>query len=256
MALSRKPLARAKAFWLTLSLFALLAACGKRKVGDVCRAGEAACTAEHQAVFCLSGHLAMMTCLGASGCQKVGRDDVACDNPIASVGDGCNQEDDAACTIERTAALVCKASKFVVAQPCKGPRGCRTAGETVYCDNAMGEPGDLCTTEADPACKTDRSSFMKCTAGKFVITNGCRGPKKCTVTEKPDENKEHFECDDSITSAGDPCEDDGEESCSLDGKSLDVCKDHKIVPSKPCPGAHGCAYNPSTSRFDCDAKKR
>jgi hypothetical protein len=102
----------------------------------------------------------------------------------------------------------------------------------------------------------DHSSFMKCENGRFRITNGCRGPKKCTVTEKPDENKEHFECDDSFTVPGDPCEDEGEESCSLDKKSFDVCKTHKIAAGKSCPGPNGCAYNAKTSHFDCDAKKR
>jgi len=250
------PVLRAGATTVVLSVVFAFTACGKREVGGVCRSGEVGCTTDHQGVFCLAGHFAMMTCLGPTGCQRVGRDDVACDNPIASVGDGCNQEDDTACTLDRTSALVCRSSKFVVSQPCKGPRGCTNSGETVYCDNAVAEPGDLCTEEGDPACKTDRGSFMKCQKGKFVVTNGCRGPKKCTVTEKPDENKEHFECDDSITGVGDPCEDEGEESCSLDGKSLDVCKAHHIAVSKSCPGPKACAYSQATARFECDTKKR
>jgi hypothetical protein len=207
-------------------------------------------------LFCSSGKFATMTCLGPTGCQKVGRDEVACDNPVASVGDGCNQEDDSACTLDRLNALSCKAAKFVVSQPCKGPRGCTTHGETVYCDNALAEPGDLCTEEGDSACRTDRSSFMKCQKGKFAITNGCRGPKKCTVTEKPDEDKEQFECDDSITAPGDPCEDEGEESCAADKKAAHVCKGHKIVVSQACPGPGGCFYDARVSRFMCDTKKK
>jgi hypothetical protein len=97
---------------------------------------------------------------------------------------------------------------------------------------------------------------MKCRGGKFEITNACRGPKKCVVTEKPEENKEHFECDDSLTLPGDPCEDDGEESCSPDKTASHLCKAHKIVVSKPCPGPNGCAYNVTSSRFECDARKK
>jgi hypothetical protein len=233
-----------------------LANCKKAEVGQACLAGQAACADEHTGLFCREGHLTTMTCLGPSGCQKVGKDDVACDNPVASVADGCNQEGDLACTSDKASALVCKAGKFVVAQPCKGPRGCTSSGEAVYCDNALAEPGDLCTEEGDAACRSDRSSFMKCVHGKFQITNGCRGPKHCTVTEKPEENKEHFECDDSITAAGDPCEDEAEESCALDKKSLDVCKAHVIALGKPCPGPAGCSYNAATSHFDCDTKKK
>jgi hypothetical protein len=244
--------------WLVvvLALSGAMAGCKKHEAGQPCSGNQSACVDDHLGVFCAAGKFATMTCLGPSGCQTVGHDEVACDNPVAAIGDGCNQPDDAACTMDRTNALTCKGGQFVVAQPCKGPRGCTAQGETVYCDNALAEPGDVCTEEGDPACKGDRSSFMKCVKGKFEITNGCRGPKKCTVTEKPDENKEHFECDDSLTQPGDPCEDEGEESCSLDKKASDVCKGHKIVQGQPCPGASGCFYDAGAAHFGCDTKKR
>jgi len=244
------------AVFLAVSWLLVFAGCDKREPGQACAKGQSACTSEHLGLFCSAGHFVTMTCMGPLGCQKLGPDDVACDNPIAKVGDGCNHESDVACTDDRANALVCSGGKFVVTEPCKGPRGCTSSGETAYCDNALSEPGDPCTEEGDPACTMDRSSFMKCEKGRFRITNGCRGPKKCTVTEKPDENKEHFECDDSFTVPGDPCEDEGEESCSLDKKSFDVCKTHKIAAGKSCPGPNGCAYNAKTSHFDCDAKKR
>lgn len=243
-----------------LSAIGLLLAggCEKKAVGDSCAAGEVGCLDAHMGLFCVGGHLATMTCLGPTGCQKLGKNDVACDNPVASVGDGCNQVKDAACSSDRTQALVCTGEKFVLAQPCKGPRGCTTSGETVYCDNALAEPGDLCTEEGDDACKTDRSSFMKCVHGNFQITNSCRGPKKCTVTEKPEENKEHFECDDSLTEPGDPCEEEGEESCSIDRKELHACKANKVIVEKPCPGPGGCTLTATKSRmshFQCDTKR-
>jgi len=246
------------AVFMALGLAIALAwsGCGKKAAGESCSAGELACLDPHTGLFCVTGHFATMTCLGPTGCQAVGKGDVACDNPVARVGDGCNQPKDAACSADRTQALVCTGEKFVLAQPCKGPRGCTTAGETVYCDNALAEPGDLCTEEGDAACKTDRSSFMKCKGGKFQITNNCRGPKKCTVTEKPEENKEHFECDDSISEPGDPCEDDGEASCATDHKALHACKAHKVAVDKACPGPSGCSWNAGKSHFECDTKKK
>ncbi len=230
--------------------------CGKKEAGGSCSIGQVACLEAHTGLFCVAGHFATMTCLGPTGCQALAQGDVACDNPVAKIGDGCNQVKDAACSADRTMALVCTGEKFVLAQPCKGPRGCTTAGETVYCDNALAEPGDLCTEEGDAACKADHTSFMKCVQGKFQVTNACHGPKRCTVTEKPEENKEHFECDDSISEPGDPCEEEGEESCGADHKSSNVCKAHKITLGKPCPGPGGCSWNTSKSRFDCDTKKR
>jgi hypothetical protein len=235
---------------------ALAQGCGRKTAGEACSQGHVACQDEHTGLFCVSGHFATMTCLGPAGCEMVSKGDVACDNPVASVGDGCNQAKDTACTADRTKALICTGEKFVLAQPCKGPRGCTTSGETVYCDNTLAEAGDLCSEEGDTACKTDRSSFMKCVGGKFRIANSCRGPKRCTVTEKPDENKEHFECDDSVTEIGDPCEDEGEESCSTDHKSQNACKAHAIALSKPCPGPSGCKWDPSRSHFECDTRKK
>jgi hypothetical protein len=239
-----------------LAFVSSLVNCREKKAGQPCVPTEVACVDEHLGLFCWAGKLETMTCLGPSGCQKVGSDEVACDNPQASVGDGCNHEDDAACSLDRTTSLVCKGGRFVVAQPCRGPRGCSANGDTVYCDNALAEPGDLCTEEGDRACKSDRSAFMKCQKGVFGVTNGCRGPRKCQVTEKPDENKEHFECDDSVTSLGDPCEDDGEESCAVDGKASHVCRNHQVVMGRACPGPKGCSFDAAASRFRCDMTKR
>jgi len=230
--------------------------CGKKSAGDPCSAGDVACLDAHTGLFCASGRFATMTCLGPTGCQKVAKDDVSCDNPVANVGDGCNQVKDAACTPDRSLALVCTGEKFVVAEPCKGPRGCTTSGETVYCDNALAEPGDLCTEEGDAACKADRSSFLKCHKGKFVVTSTCRGPKKCSVTEKPDENKEHFECDDSLTEPGDPCEEEAEASCATDRRSLHACRGGKVVVDKACPGPSVCSWAAARSRFECDTARK
>jgi hypothetical protein len=249
------PLLAARVAFLAGLGLVLAAGCEKRAVGESCSAGQLACLDSHTGLFCAAGHLATMSCLGPMGCQKLGKDDVACDNPVAKVGDGCNQVKDTACSADRTQALVCTGDKFVLAQPCKGPRGCTTSGETVYCDNALAEPGDPCVEEGDDACKMDRSAFMKCAQGKFQITSTCRGPRKCSVTEKPEENKEHFECDDSLSEPGDPCEEEGEQSCSLDRKALHACKAHKVTVDRPCPGPGGCSWS-AKSRFECDTRKK
>lgn len=235
-------------------LLGLALGCSKKQPDQACTAGEVFCFDERTGLFCRDGKLATMTCRGPAGCQKVGKGEVACDNPVAQVGDGCNQTDDMACTEDRKSAVSCRAYKFVVSQACKGPRGCIVKGDRTECDDSLADPGDPCMTEGDTACQTDRAALLKCAKGTFRVSNGCRGAKRCTVTAKPDENNEHFECDDSITEVGDPCEDEGELSCSVDHKALNVCKAHQIARSKLCPGA--CSWTATAARFDCDAHKR
>jgi hypothetical protein len=153
--------------------------------------------------------------------------------------------------------MVCRGHKFVLSQSCKGPRRCSSAnGHHMSCDHSVAEPGDVCTTEGDTACQVDRAALLKCIKGAFQRSNGCRGARHCTVTEKPDESNEQFECDDSLTLIGDPCEDNGEASCSVDHQSLHVCQAHRIAVSKPCPGPRACFWTSATARFDCDTHKR
>jgi hypothetical protein len=241
---------------VALLLVGLALSCTKRLPDQPCAAGEISCFDERMGLFCRDGKLATMTCLGPAGCQKVGKDEVACDNPVARTGDGCNQLDDQACTEDGKSAVACRKYKFVVSEACRGPRGCVAKGDRVACDNALAEPGDLCTTEGETACQTNRAAFLKCTKGTFQVSNGCRGARHCTVTEKADEHDEHFECDDSITEVGDPCEDNGESSCSVDHKTLNVCSAHRIAVSKPCPGPRACSWIGTGSRFDCDTRKK
>jgi hypothetical protein len=235
-------------------LLGIALGCSKKQPDQLCTTGEVSCFDERTGLFCRDGKLATMTCLGPAGCQNVGKDEVACDNPVAHVGDGCNQTDDMACTEDGKNAVTCRAYKFVVSQACRGPRGCATKGDRADCDNSLADPGDPCTTEGDTACQTSRATLLKCTKGTFRVSNGCRGAKHCTVATKPDENNENFECDDSMTEVGDPCEDDGELSCSVDHKTLNVCKAHQIALNKVCPSA--CSWSATTARFDCDTHKR
>jgi hypothetical protein len=253
---SQGPLTVRRARGLAVLLLGIVVGCTKKQPGQPCAATEVFCFDDRTGLFCLDGKLKAMTCLGPTGCQKVGNDEVACDNPVAHVGDGCNQKGDVACTEDRKSAVVCRDSAFVVSQACKGPRGCTASGDSVSCDHTLAEPGDLCMTDGDTACEVDRAAFLKCTQGKFQVSNGCRGPNHCTVAEKPDENNEHFECDDSITAIGDPCEDNDESSCSVDHKTLNVCTVHRIVASKPCPGPHACSWIAGAARVDCDAHRR
>jgi hypothetical protein len=75
------------------------------------------------------------------------------------------------------------------------------------------------------------------------------------VHEKPDEKKTDFVCDDSVANAGDPCDEENEESCSADKKELYACKGGKFAHLKNCHGPNGCQFNESTDKYSCDKGK-
>jgi hypothetical protein len=244
--------ARRAAF--AVALAALAADCRRWKVADPCSAGSESCLDGTTALFCLDEKLSVMPCRGPLGCVRQGVDKVDCDNTIAQEGDGCDLPGDAACIAGHAAELLCKANRFELAATCKGPHGCTPQEDSVVCDNDISEEGDLCIDEGDAACRTDRAAFLKCTSGKFRTTNTCRGPKGCVLSEKPDENKTLFECDDSLAQAGDACEDENDQSCAVDRKALLACHAHKFNLSKACRGPKGCGLNDATGKFDCDAR--
>jgi hypothetical protein len=224
----------------------------KAKAGASCSAGQVACGEEKMGLFCGGdGTFHDMTCRGPAGCQQSGTV-VNCDNAVASVGDGCNTPDDAACSMDYKAALLCKGGAFAVAETCHGPGACKVAGDTITCDNDVSETGDPCRTPGDYACTGDRSSVLRCDAGKMAVLNTCRGPKQCAIVNHAAENKVEFVCDDSVAQAGDPCDTNGEEACSMDKKSILVCGDNKFGAPKVCAGPTGCNYDEKFDRYSCD----
>ena len=227
----------------------------KPKAGATCSAGQVACSEAKMGLFCgADGTYHDMTCSGPTGCQQSGAaaGQVNCDNGIAAVGDGCNTPDDAACSLDYKAALLCKSGAFAVAETCKGPGACKVSGDTITCDNDVSDPGDLCRTPGDYACTADRGSVLRCDRGKMGILNTCRGPKACAIVNHAAENKVEFVCDDSLALEGDPCDTNGEEACSMDKKSILVCAANKFGKPKACNGPTGCVYDEKFDRYTCD----
>jgi hypothetical protein len=223
----------------------------KPKAGGSCTAGQVACGEGKTGLFCVDGAFHDMTCNGPGGCQQSGNT-VSCDNAIAAVGDGCNTPDDAACSMDYKAALLCKSGAFALAETCKGPGACKVAGDTITCDNDVSDPGDPCRTPGDYACTGDRGSVLRCDSGKMSVLNTCRGPKACSIVNHATENKVEFVCDDSIANDGDACDTNGEEACSMDKKSILVCSSNKFGKPKACTGPAGCTYDEKFDRYTCD----
>jgi hypothetical protein len=224
----------------------------KPKAGDKCSGNKATCASTSAGLFCFAGKLQEMSCQGPLGCFTKGSR-VECDNSVASVKDGCNEENDGACALDHKALLQCKNGAFVLSETCKGARGCEIVnGDRVTCDNDIADEGDPCRVNGDYACTSDKSMVLKCVNQQMTDLNSCRGPKACRVFEIPEQHKVEFVCDESVSQLNDPCDTDNEESCSTDRKSLFSCHSNKYVLAKSCPGPNGCNFDERSRRHSCD----
>jgi hypothetical protein len=224
----------------------------KPKVGAKCNAGQEICTDKANGLFCgADSKFAAMSCGGPQGCQQSAQG-FACDNSLATVGDGCETNDDVACSVDKKAALECHANTFAVGSTCKGPKGCTIADDKISCDNDISDEGDACHFDDDYACTTDKQLVLRCKDKKMVAYNACRGPNACVIKEEPVEHKIEFDCDDSVAQIGDACDTESEEACTADKKALLICKSAKFVAHKTCSGPTGCNYEPRGDRYFCD----
>ncbi|MGO8997073.1 MAG: hypothetical protein ACLQVI_27475 [Polyangiaceae bacterium] len=236
---------------VSLGAVALVGACkGAPKAGDPCTAGQGVCADPKSMMACIKGTFAPMPCHGAGGCVAKGK--VAdCDNSLSAVGDACDEIGDYACSNDMKSALSCVDNKFAVEGTCKGAGGCTLKKDGLYCDNDVSDQGDPCHTVGDFACTADKKLALKCGADHTMAPlNTCKGTKGCRVHEIPDAKKVEFICDDAVADANDPCDENGEEACTMDRKGLLKCQSNKFMPETACAG--GCTFDPSGDKFSCD----
>ena len=104
----------------------------------------------------------------------------------------------------------------------KGQGGCALKKDGLYCDNDVSDPGDACHTLGDFACTPDKKLALKCGAdfmhGAPQLVQGGEGvpsPPRCRKQKRVE-----FVCDDAVADANDPCDENGEEACTMDRKGL------------------------------------
>lgn len=234
---------------IVLGVLTTMAGC-KPKVGGKCKDGQYACMDKERGVFCEDGKFAEMSCRGPDGCKKTGTL-ISCDNTLATIADGCATNGEIACATDKQAALECKDHKYVLAEPCKGTRGCEQKDNKFTCDNSVSEVGDPCHFNGDYACSADKSQIVRCVDNKMTPLSSCRGPQRCTIFELPQEKRVEFSCDDTIAQENDPCDQENEPACSVDGKSLLLCKSKKYAATKTCTGSAGCRFEKGSNKFFC-----
>jgi hypothetical protein len=174
------------------------------------------CSDPSSALLCQSGKYVAMACRGPKGCTGIGTSSF-CDDDLAQEGDVCQMSlnENYSCSTDHVKELVCKDGKFAVARTCKGPKKCTVTGNTINCDDSIGDVNDVCRAEAGDAnygCSSDKKIEVVCDAAtsKFQPSNTCRGPKGCYI------DSERVYCDQSMARLGDKCRPVDNHSCSED----------------------------------------
>ena len=211
----------------------MVTACRARpSAGQACRvANELACETSGKAWLCDASRWVEIRCRGARGCsRRSGRDE--CDDSVAMLGDPCPKTAaDHACSVDRSAALVCNEGTFVLWRRCRGPEGCAVPdGRNVQCDTSLGEKGDPCAQQGAYACSADYHTMLVCDGSALEPASSCRGPKGCVAqraTHKVD-------CDDSVAAEGDPCDQPRRIACSVDRKAELGCTNGAYTKKREC----------------------
>jgi len=242
------------AAFLVAAVSVTLSACGKPQLGGKCAAGQAACLDPKSGLFCgADGTYKAMTCGGDHGCVAQGAK-VVCDNDIATAADGCDTPKDGACTPDHKNLLQCTNEKFVLIDTCKGPGGCKIAGDMINCDNDIADVGDPCSNKGNFACTSDKGTALRCADGKYGPIQSCRGPKACAIVHDAKTKGVDIDCDFSVAAENDPCFFAGNEACSADKKTMYTCKGNKYTEPTACPGPNGCQVKQTakSSKVTCD----
>ena len=218
-----------------------------------CNGVQAACTLDKKALLhCEAAKMVVaMTCRGPAGCRVDG-EDLHCDYTRAVEGDPCDVED-FACSTDGKRELRCDGVRFVAANTCKGPDGCRLTpgtkkGFTLSCDANVADVGDACMRDDQWACSSDMRAELRCARGRFVLTTTCKGRRACRVTKNRGDDTTTVACDSTIADVADPCFGKGG-ACSTDGRSALTCDQSQFTRLRACP--HGCTVGGDGNEIMC-----
>jgi hypothetical protein len=154
---------------------------------------DLACTVDKKnELRCRSNKFAIAsTCRGPKGCAFEGNT-LHCDTDVAEANDVCEDEDDAACSVDKKSLLTCKTGKYIVENTCKGPKGCSVTGTEVHCDDDLADLNDICVKEGDYACSLDKKALLVCKSNKFAFEKKKCAGKGCSFTQHGESTD--FEC--------------------------------------------------------------
>jgi hypothetical protein len=169
---------------------------------------------------------------------------VACKKPMKA-GDACKKEWATDCT-DKTHALVCVSGKLE-AVGCRDNVGCMDVGDgDDNCSNNNQNVGEPCKAEGNFSCSVDSKAMLKCDSKHWTKVDDCKGQHGCVS------NAQGATCDQGTESLGASCtpQNEGNGSCTPDGKSLLVCHSGKMVVGATCKGMNGCRQ--AGTKLDCN----
>lgn len=142
-------------------------------------------------------------------------------------GGTCRSEGEARCAGDRR-MLVCTGGQWS-AVACLGPKGCVGDGRFVECDESLARAGEPCGSDGldSLACSSDGHGLLRCNGHVWQGHRSCGGPKGCQMSAR------FVDCDDSIASVGDRC-DEGDLACSVDGTAVLRCAAGHMVLDTAC----------------------
>ena len=169
---------------------------------------------------------------------------VACKKP-GKAGDACKKEWATDCTDKKN-ALVCVSGKLE-AVACRDITGCMDMGDgNDNCSNDTQNVGEPCKDDGNYGCSIDKKAMLKCEAMHWKKVDDCKGQNGCVS------NAQGAKCDQGTESAGAACTaaNEGNGSCTPDGKSLLICRSGKMVVGATCKGMNGCRQQ--GTKLDCN----
>lgn len=149
-------------------------------------------------------------------------------------GGACKTEGDVKCLDKKT-GLFCVEGKWE-SLGCEGPTGCMSVAGSGSCTHTSYAEGEPCFEDGKPECSANRKAMLKCEKHHWKLLNKCLGALGCVA------NVQGAKCDLGASTEGSPCtkENEGNASCTPDGKSLLLCKGGKMTLGARCKGMHGC----------------
>lgn len=168
----------------------------------------------------------------SSACDAVKQVSSLVSGSSAKAGEPCAKAGESACLDDKNAVL-CVGGKWEQVA-CRGLNGCMGIAPNVACTNDGYAEGEPCLEEGNYQCTVDKKGLLGCEKNHWKTVEKCLGQNGCVA------NAKGAKCDNSISEAGAPCQQENTYACGTDGKTLLRCTQKKLVPSATCPGRYGC----------------
>jgi hypothetical protein len=148
-----------------------------------------------------------------------------------SIGGSCDKDHQTKC-LSKDRAAICEGGKWNEVS-CGGPSACDSDRGT--CDETVAKVDSACGNREGHlvVCSDDKKELLACADGKWKVESHCHGMTGCLITA-------FIDCDDSVSSVGDPCRTQWDLACSEDRRTELACLDGKWTATAQCRGKNAC----------------